>query len=263
MDWIQVFKTGKHIDASGQEKEWRKEDLDQIIYSYNPQGHEAPVVIGHPEENAPAYGWVEALKREGEVLYAKLKNLVPDFVDMVRRGLFKKRSISVYPDLTLRHIGFLGAIPPAIKGLEDIKFQERDQTTISFSDFQDNINFGEGGMEMSKSRKSDLGEAAGKKIMELVEAKMRNDKALSYGESLAKVQLENPQLIREYLIPDQIRIEDAHRRAMDILKDPSKAGKYAEGLRENLSYRQALEIVLRQDPELAGRYTEGLHLSGG
>jgi len=263
MDWIQVFKTGKHIDASGQEKEWRKEDLDRIVYSYNPQGHEAPVVIGHPEENAPAYGWVEALKREGEVLYAKLKNLVPEFVDMVKRGLFKKRSISLYPDLTLRHIGFLGAMPPAIKGLEDVKFQEREGTTISFSDFQDNIIFEEGGTEMSNSTKNDPGrelerrinevlrnppgfdkrwnkfsekptyrqafnyvmeedpelaqryaesihpkargrfqnfnEAAGKKITELVEAKMRSDKALCYSEALVKVQLENPQLIREYL----------------------------------------------------------------
>ena len=263
MDWIQVFRTGKHIDASGQEKEWGKGDLDRIVYSYNPQGHEAPVVIGHPEENAPAYGWVEALKREGEVLYAKLKNLVPEFVDMVKRGLFKKRSISLYPDLTLRHVGFLGATPPAIKGLEDIKFRERGQTTISFSDFQDNINFEEGGTEMTSLKQNDMereiqrrinevrrnppgfgkrgnkfsekptysealtlvweedpelaekyaesyrrkpsgrvqnyNESAGEKIMELVQAKMRNDKTLSYSEALVKVQLENPQLIREYL----------------------------------------------------------------
>jgi hypothetical protein len=326
--YIQVFRTGKHVDASGQEKEWRKEDLDRIVYSYNPQGHEAPVVIGHPKENAPAYGWVAALKREGEVLYANLKNLVPEFVDMVKKGLFKKRSISLYPDLTLRHVGFLGAMPPAIKGLEDIKFQGRDQTTISFSDFEDNLNFEEGEAEMSKQaqakndmerelqrrinevlrnppgfdkrgnkfsekptyreafnyvmeedpdlaqryaesirprasgRFQNVNEAAGKKIVDLVEAKMRSDKALSFGEALIKVQLENPQLIREYLIPDQIRIEDAHRRAMDILKDPSKAGKYAEGLRENLSYRQALEIVLQQDPELAGRYAGGFRPSG-
>jgi len=262
MDWIQVFRTGKHIDASGQEKEWGKGDLDRIVYSYNPQGHEAPVVIGHPEENAPAYGWVEALKREGEVLYAKLKNLVPEFVDMVKRGLFKKRSISLYPDLTLRHIGFLGAMPPAIKGLADIKFRERGQTTVSFSDFQDNINF-EGGTEMTSLKQNDMereiqrrinevrrnppafdkggnkfsetptyrealnyvfeedpelaekyaesyrrkpsgrvqnyNESAGEKIMEFVQAKMRNDKTLSYSEALVKVQLENPQLIREYL----------------------------------------------------------------
>lgn len=268
MDWIQLFRTGKHIDASGQEKEWRKEDLDRIVYSYNPQGHEAPVCIGHPEENAPAYGWVEALKRDGEVLYAKLKNLVPEFVDMVKRGLFKKRSISLYPDLTLRHIGFLGAMSPAIKGLENIRFQERDQTTISFSDFQDNIIFEEGGTEMPSLKQNEMemeiqrrinevrrnppgfdkrgnkfsekptygqaltfvweedpdlaeryaesyrqrpsgrvrnyNEAAEKKIVDLVDAKMRSDKTLCYGEALVKVQLENPQLIREYLSPDQI-----------------------------------------------------------
>jgi hypothetical protein len=181
---------------------------------------------------------------------------------MVKRGLFKKRSISLYPDLTLRHIGFLGAMPPAIKGLADIKFRERGQTTVSFSDFQDNINF-EGGTEMTSLKQNDMereiqrrinevrrnppafdkggnkfsetptyrealnyvfeedpelaekyaesyrrkpsgrvqnyNESAGEKIMELVQAKMRNDKTLSYSEALVKVQLENPQLIREYL----------------------------------------------------------------
>jgi len=265
-DWIQIFRTGRHTDSEGKERIWTEADLDRIVAKYDSRMHEAPVVIGHPKENAPAYGWVEALKCEEGVLYAKLKNLVPEFLDMVKRGLFKKRSVSLYPNLILRHIGFLGAMPPAIKGLEDIRFQERDQITISFSDFRDNINFGEGGAEMSKSRKNELerelerkindflrnppsydrygnkvpdaptysqafeyvqmenpelsreyteiiratgqerfrsfSEAAGKRIVALVEEKMRIDKALTYSEALIKVQFENPQLIREYLNPE-------------------------------------------------------------
>lgn len=121
--WIAVFRTGKHTDSAGNERDWNTGDLDEIVSQYNPAEHEAPVVIGHPAENAPAYGWVEALKREGETLYARFKQLVPEFVDMVKRGLFKKRSIALYPDLTLRHIGFLGAMPPAVKGLADVGFK--------------------------------------------------------------------------------------------------------------------------------------------
>jgi len=124
--WIEVFKTGTHTDAAGKVKNWTEEDLDQIVQKYNPAEHEAPIVIGHPKDNAPAFGWVEGLKREGKVLLAKLKQVVPEFADMVKKGLFKKRSISLYPDLTLRHIGFLGAMPPAVKGLSDIAFKEDD-----------------------------------------------------------------------------------------------------------------------------------------
>ncbi len=121
--WTAVFKAGTHTDSQGNEKNWTEADLEKIAQSYEPARHEAPVVIGHPMDNAPAWGWVEGLKREGGVLLAKLK-LVPEFAEIIRKGLFKKRSISLYPDLTLRHIGFLGAMPPAVKGLPEFEFKD-------------------------------------------------------------------------------------------------------------------------------------------
>lgn len=130
MDWIAVFRTGTHTDSRGTARTWTGDDLDHIVSSYNPAEHEAPIVIGHPEDNAPAWGWVEGLKRVGDVLYAKATSLVPEFVDMVKRGMFKKRSIALYADGTLRHIGFLGAEPPAVKGLPDIAFRDADDATI-------------------------------------------------------------------------------------------------------------------------------------
>lgn len=122
--WIEVFRAGTHTDAAGNEREWTEADLDAIAAGYDPARHEAPVVIGHPADNGPAFGWVEGLKRDGATLLAKLKDVVPEFADMVRKGLYKKRSIALYPDLTLRHLGFLGAQPPAVKGLADIKFKD-------------------------------------------------------------------------------------------------------------------------------------------
>lgn len=123
--WLPVFKTGTHTDSNGDTRAWTGEDLAALAASYDPEKHEAPVVIGHPQDNAPAWGWVEALKAEGGVLYAKLKGLVPEFVEAVKRGLYKKRSLSLYPDMTLRHIGFLGAVAPAVKGLPDVKFNDK------------------------------------------------------------------------------------------------------------------------------------------
>ncbi|MFZ5998059.1 MAG: hypothetical protein ACOYW7_11325, partial [Nitrospirota bacterium] len=94
----------------------------------------APIVIGHPKDNAPAYGWVEALKREGETLYMKMKDVVPQFADMLKEKLFKKRSISLYADGTLRHVGWLGAMPPAVKGLADAAFSEGEGLQYEFAE---------------------------------------------------------------------------------------------------------------------------------
>lgn len=124
--WIEVFKTGTHTDSSGQEKTWTEEDLDKIASQYDPKKHEAPLVIGHPKDNSPAYGWVEELKREGSNLVAKIKPTVQEFIDWIKNGLYKKISIALYGDNTLRHIGFLGGTPPAIKGLKMPEFTDGD-----------------------------------------------------------------------------------------------------------------------------------------
>lgn len=124
--WVPVFRAGKHTDMAGQTRTWTHADLDGIVSSYDPARHEAPIVIGHPKTNAPAFGWVEGLKREGNLLYAGIKDLDPDFLHSVRAGRYRKRSISLNPDLTLRHIGFLGAMPPAVKGLPDVHFMDGD-----------------------------------------------------------------------------------------------------------------------------------------
>ncbi len=130
--WIPVFRTGTHTNSEGKESTWTEADIDQIVLKYSPSHREAPAVIGHPEHDSPAWGWVEELKREGQILYAKFKELVPEFVDMVNKGMYKKRSIALYPDWTLKHIGFLGANPPGVRGLPNVKFKGGDQKAIEF-----------------------------------------------------------------------------------------------------------------------------------
>lgn len=131
-NWCEIFRTGKHKDANGVEKEWTAGDLDKIVLKFEEKKPKAPCVIGHPNTNNPAYGWVEAVKREGESLWAKYKDVVPQFAEWVNKGLYPNRSISLYPDYTLRHVGFLGAVPPAIKGLEEFQFSE-DQEVLTYN----------------------------------------------------------------------------------------------------------------------------------
>ena len=123
---IEVFRTGSHTDGSGTQRNWTPAELQKIVADYNAGDHEAPVVIGHPVDNAPAYGWVKSLSLDGDVMMAELHDVQPEFQDWVNRKLFKKRSISLYPNGLLRHVGFLGAQPPAVKGLKDFEFKEGD-----------------------------------------------------------------------------------------------------------------------------------------
>lgn len=128
-DWIPVFQGGRQTDSSGKEHDGDAL-CDAAVSKFNASVHEPPVCIGHPADNAPAYGWVEGLKKEGNILLAKFKQIEPGFADMVRRGLFKKRSAAFYPDGTLRHIAFLGAAPPAVKGLPDVAFAEGEAASF-------------------------------------------------------------------------------------------------------------------------------------
>jgi hypothetical protein len=134
---VEILRTGTHTASSGQVVKITDDALSIIAESYNTELHEAPVVLGHPADNHPAYGWVKGLNVVGDRLTATL-DLVPEFVEALRQGLFKKRSASIYPDLNgkglyLRHVGFLGAVPPAIKALADINLKDSDQDKESFT----------------------------------------------------------------------------------------------------------------------------------
>jgi hypothetical protein len=135
--WVPIFRAGQHTSAEGLERAYTESDLDHIVRAYNPDYHEAPAVVGHPENNAPAYGWVKGLKREGSTLLARFGQVNPDFEQMVKSGAFKKRSASFYvkpSGLELRHVAFLGAQPPAVKGLAAIKFEEGNHAEIDFQE---------------------------------------------------------------------------------------------------------------------------------
>lgn len=145
--WVDVFKVGEHTDSEGTKQVWSEDDIATIVETYNNQDedskHIAPIVLGHPETDAPAYGWVESLKQEGTTLKAKLVELSEDLIEGIKKGLYKFQSIALYPNLLLRHLGILGAVPPAVKGLKPLNeyfssdaeyktiyFGEKDTLTI-------------------------------------------------------------------------------------------------------------------------------------
>jgi len=138
-DWVPIFRGGKQIDSQGREHDGNAL-IDKAVAKFNAAVHEPPACIGHPADNAPAFGWVEGLRTaqgdKGKLLLAKFKQVEPNFAGMVQQGLFKKRSAAFYPDGTLRHVAFLGAAPPAVKGLPDMAFSEAAGAVFEFADYQ-------------------------------------------------------------------------------------------------------------------------------
>ena len=134
--WIQVFKSGEHTDSSGKSAVFSNEKLDEITGKYNTKVMES-------SSNEEPWGWIERLKRRGDVLMAKVKELSPQIIDEVKRGLFKKVSIALYPDMMLRHVGLLGAATPAVKGLKNVTFAE----SSDYFEYEENYNNQELGCE--------------------------------------------------------------------------------------------------------------------
>ena len=139
---LHIFRAGKHVAADGKSYSFSEADVADLAASYDPQLSRAPLVVGHPKTDDPAYGWTGSLRFEGGNLFAEPTAVEPQFAEMVNTQRFSTISASIYlPDTPgnptpgrhyLRHVGFLGAQAPGVKGLQRPEFAEDDQA-IEFS----------------------------------------------------------------------------------------------------------------------------------
>lgn len=140
---LPIFRAGTHTSVDGRKLTFTSAILRELAEGYDPQVSEAPLVVGHPRLDAPAYGWAKSLKAEGELLYAEPHQVEPQFAELVNAGRFKKISASIYlPDSPgnptpgkhyVRHIGFLGAAAPAVKGLPSVQFADGGDGGVEFA----------------------------------------------------------------------------------------------------------------------------------
>ncbi|WP_155720791.1 peptidase [Acinetobacter venetianus] len=127
-------------------RNYSRDMLSECVAAYSPEVHEAPFVLGHPKHDDPALGWADHLELDDDgILWAYPKQLDADFAENVNAGKHNKVSASFYlPDspnnptpgkLYLRHVGFLGAMPPAVKGLGTVQFAEGETGIVEFGDW--------------------------------------------------------------------------------------------------------------------------------
>ena len=136
MNALNIFRAGTHTDLHGRALTFTAADLAATAAAYDPARHEAPLVIGHPALDDPAYGWVEALAVAADRLEATPRQVDPEFAALVNAERFNRISASFFlPDAPsnpapgtyyLRHVGFLGAAAPAVPGLRKPSFALAD-----------------------------------------------------------------------------------------------------------------------------------------
>lgn len=151
MKRFSIFRKGKHTAGSGTTLDFSEADLRRAAAVYDPAVSPAPIVVGHPTLNGPAFGWVGKLHfndatGENEVDPERVDET---FAELVKAGRYRTRSASWYMPGSahhplagqdghdayyLRHVGFLGAAAPAVKGMGDVQFSADEDGVVEFAD---------------------------------------------------------------------------------------------------------------------------------
>ncbi|WP_204313650.1 hypothetical protein [Stenotrophomonas maltophilia] len=129
---LQIFSAGTWNSMAGPVTVDRSA-VSQIATSYNRLLRPALLVLGHPQVEMDSYGTVHSLANVDGELYA-FADVDEGLVDAVRGGRYKSVSASIYrPEdhgnpvpgsYYLKHVGLLGAVPPAVRNMQPLSFAE-------------------------------------------------------------------------------------------------------------------------------------------
>lgn len=147
MNDVEIFEAGTQTDSSGTTLEWTPEILQEIADNFNAQSPEtvdsAPAVLGHPDEGtypsdtAPAYAWLHNVRVEGMKLIGDFRDAAEEFVQWVKDKRYSNRSISIDTEAkTIKHVAWLGAVPPAVKTLAPVQFKITEGAQIRVYNFE-------------------------------------------------------------------------------------------------------------------------------
>lgn len=121
-EWIEIFRVGDYGDKG----RFAREDLAMMVGNFKAGLWKPPLVLGHPEHDSPAHGWVKDMRLTADgALEMQGEQVSPELENLVREGRFPNRSIALYLNPkgrgpAVRHVGFLGAMPPELKNLRPI-----------------------------------------------------------------------------------------------------------------------------------------------
>lgn len=189
---IHIFRAGRHIDGSGVARAFTHDDIHRMAASYQEHKRPAPVVLGHPPDDRPAYGMVGGLIARGGDLLAKLW-FTPSMAQAIKDGAYRKVSAAFFPPAAsenpvpgawyLRHVGMLGAEPPAVKGLAPMTFSEDGAVWFGEGTI---VNLNSSGDDM----KHDNFDPARLAMHRTIQRRMDSQQGLTYAEAARQVDAE-------------------------------------------------------------------------
>ena len=131
---VTVMYEGEFATLDGVKIAFTQADLASLAESYDDRIDAAPLVIGEPKLDDPAYGWVRNLVVMGNRVVADVSHVEPVFGEAVRKGQFTSVKSSFYapadpnnPKLGawyLRHVRFDGLAHPPLAGRKGIGFAQ-------------------------------------------------------------------------------------------------------------------------------------------
>ncbi len=221
--WMKILDVGKKGEMKGRFLTADSAMIDKMAAAYNPRYHEAPVVIGDITDSDPAFGWVKAVQRKGDALYAEAQILDKGIANDIQQGTRRVRKVGFYPrDYSLRHISLSGG-KIKIPGL-DLTYKEGG----AFYEFVE-----------------DMG---GEKDMDHESAKMKA--FLRLGDEL------NFGVKQKQFSENDNPGEELHRKTMEILMSNPKFDRFGKKLEREFTYSDAFQCACLQYPDLAARYIE-------
>ncbi len=213
--WNEIARAGTWTDMHGQVVNLTEADLDRLVANFDPAASPgAPLVLGHPKTDAPAYGWVRELKRQGAKLLARFRSVPEELKRAVAEERYRNFSVKVSGALDkLIHVGLLGAALPAITGLKPAALAEDPRAiTIEFARKEEAVELAE-----AKVKIKELELAMQQRDKEALE----KDKAIAEAQAKTK-QIEDALATREKAFADAeaTRVQQAREaRFAQLVKD--------------------------------------------
>jgi len=169
--WIESLKPGTFKAKNGEEVTFTEADIEAIAAANPSTKRDAPLVFGHPEDNEPAFGWLEGAKTMNGILLTSFKDVPEPVKQVVKEKYYKKVSVALMPDKkTIRHVGLLGAVQPAVPGLADVKLSESKDELLIFEFSIGEPPDGSGDPNKPKPKEDDM------PTVEELEAKLKIEK---------------------------------------------------------------------------------------
>ena len=144
---VEIFRVGSEsADGVPRSETITEAHLRDIAATYSTTLHPAPLTTDHDQWGA-AKGWCENVVARGKRLFCDFVDVLPEFYAEMKSGKWKNRSVEVYLPFSatgkpyLKAVTMLGAMPPACKGMEPIKFSDPGAFSAFASDELDPVEF--------------------------------------------------------------------------------------------------------------------------